>query len=236
MMTSGRRRRLALAGRYLADRGSRRQRVDARCPHRRSTRARRRLGAGGGALRRRAARRPAYTRCSISSRCRLRRCSAFARARSAFERGKVEAGSRRPRAARWSASSSCRGRRRPPTVARVSSVARRFGTNWCLLVAPPFVSIVDARASAVRRSVDFALPDALEPTELPVLLAARARVGFRWSARAVSTACVAGAAQLSGSSPRRPAARRRSTRSRALGSAIGAAAPRRDRKRRSTKR
>ena len=44
----------------------------------------------------------------------------------------------------------------------VLSVARRFGTNWCLLIAPPFVSVVEARASAVRRSADFELPHVLE--------------------------------------------------------------------------
>ena len=44
----------------------------------------------------------------------------------------------------------------------VFSVARRFQTNWCLLLAPPFISIVEARASAVRRSADFELPHVLE--------------------------------------------------------------------------
>lgn len=44
----------------------------------------------------------------------------------------------------------------------IVAVARNLGTNWCLLVAPPFISIVEARATAVRRSVDFALPDVLE--------------------------------------------------------------------------
>ncbi len=41
--------------------------------------------------------------------------------------------------------------------------ARTVGADWCLLVAPPFVSVVDSRGSAVRRSVDFTLPEALEP-------------------------------------------------------------------------
>lgn len=39
--------------------------------------------------------------------------------------------------------------------------ARGTGADWCFLVAPPFVSLVDARGHASRRSVDFALPDAL---------------------------------------------------------------------------
>ena len=40
--------------------------------------------------------------------------------------------------------------------------AQVAGADWCLLVAPPFVSIVDARGHAVRRSLEFRLPDALD--------------------------------------------------------------------------
>ena len=43
------------------------------------------------------------------------------------------------------------------------TVAGRFGADWGLLVAPPFVSVVEARAAAVRRSVDFTFPDVLAP-------------------------------------------------------------------------
>jgi Eco57I restriction-modification methylase len=43
----------------------------------------------------------------------------------------------------------------------VVAVAGRSGTPWGLLIAPPFVSVVEARASAVRRSADFRFPDVL---------------------------------------------------------------------------
>ena len=44
----------------------------------------------------------------------------------------------------------------------VADSAQSIGADWCLLVAPPFVSLVDARGCALRRSLDFRLPDALE--------------------------------------------------------------------------
>ena len=40
--------------------------------------------------------------------------------------------------------------------------ARSTGARWCLLVSPPFVSVVDAQSAAIRRSVDFTLPDAFD--------------------------------------------------------------------------
>ena len=56
-----------------------------------------------------------------------------------------------------------------PWASRPSRVWRRLVTDfdgppprWCLLVAPPFVSLVDARGHTLRRSVDFELPDALD--------------------------------------------------------------------------
>lgn len=42
------------------------------------------------------------------------------------------------------------------------AAARSAGARWCLLVAPPFVSVVDARSAATRRSVDFTFPDAFQ--------------------------------------------------------------------------
>ena len=53
---------------------------------------------------------------------------------------------------------------RHPTVWReLVKAAREIDASWCLLVAPPSFSIVDARGRAVRRSVDFVFPDALAP-------------------------------------------------------------------------
>ena len=45
-------------------------------------------------------------------------------------------------------------------------------TMWCLLVAPPFVSVVDLRGHSMRRSVDFRLPDALDSRSFPAFVAA----------------------------------------------------------------
>lgn len=50
---------------------------------------------------------------------------------------------------------------RPSRVWR--ALKRSDETTWCLLVAPPFVSVVDLRGHSMRRSVDFRLPDALDP-------------------------------------------------------------------------
>lgn len=46
------------------------------------------------------------------------------------------------------------------------------GPIWCLLVAPPFISVVDLRGHSMRRSVDFSLPDALDPRSFPAFLTA----------------------------------------------------------------
>jgi len=37
-----------------------------------------------------------------------------------------------------------------------------MGAQWCLLLAPPFVSLIGTRGSPLRRSLDFRLPEALE--------------------------------------------------------------------------
>jgi hypothetical protein len=51
---------------------------------------------------------------------------------------------------------------RPSTMWRdVASTARGFGADWCFVLAPPFLSLVDARGHAFRQSVDFVWPDAL---------------------------------------------------------------------------
>jgi hypothetical protein len=44
--------------------------------------------------------------------------------------------------------------------------------TWCLLIAPPFVSVVDLRGHSMRRSVDFRLPDALDPRSFPAFVTA----------------------------------------------------------------
>lgn len=40
--------------------------------------------------------------------------------------------------------------------------SRKIGADWCLVLAPPFVSLVETRGSPLRRSLDFRLPDALD--------------------------------------------------------------------------
>ncbi len=52
--------------------------------------------------------------------------------------------------------------RQPERWRDLTAAARSAGAAWCVLVAPPFVAIAEAHAGAVRRSVDFRLPDALD--------------------------------------------------------------------------
>ncbi len=40
--------------------------------------------------------------------------------------------------------------------------ARMIGASWGFVLAPPYLSLVDVRAPAVRRSIDFALPEAFD--------------------------------------------------------------------------
>jgi hypothetical protein len=44
----------------------------------------------------------------------------------------------------------------------VAATARALGADWCFLLSPPFLSLVDARGHAARRSVDFAMPAVLD--------------------------------------------------------------------------
>jgi hypothetical protein len=53
----------------------------------------------------------------------------------------------------------------------LAAATRTIGADWCLLVAPPFISVVDARGHALRRSVDFTLPDALDDRSVPAFWA-----------------------------------------------------------------
>ena len=45
----------------------------------------------------------------------------------------------------------------------VSDTARDLHAAWCFALAPPYLSLVDARGHASRHSVDFTLPDVLAP-------------------------------------------------------------------------
>src|SRR5262245_27695692 len=50
---------------------------------------------------------------------------------------------------------------------RLAADARTIGADWCLLVALPFISLVDTRGHAVRRGLDFVLPDILHERGFP---------------------------------------------------------------------
>jgi hypothetical protein len=59
---------------------------------------------------------------------------------------------------------------RPPHVFRSLAVAARdLDATWCWLVAPPYFCLARARGVAVRRSLDGAWPDALEPDAFAAL-------------------------------------------------------------------
>lgn len=52
-----------------------------------------------------------------------------------------------------------------------AALARDLDARWCFVLAPPFLSIVRARAGVVRESVDFSMPDVFDPRSIPVFLA-----------------------------------------------------------------
>ena len=52
---------------------------------------------------------------------------------------------------------------REPVVA-----ARASGADWAFIVAPPFVSLLDTRGHAMRRSLDLRLPEVLDRAAFPV--------------------------------------------------------------------
>ena len=61
--------------------------------------------------------------------------------------------------------------RRSPAWQSAAAAGRDAGADWCFVLAPPFLSLVDVSgAAAVRRSLDFAFPAALDPGHLPMLL------------------------------------------------------------------
>ncbi len=56
---------------------------------------------------------------------------------------------------------------RPPRLWRVvTAQTRDIGADWCLVLSPPFVSLVDGRGRAMRRSLEFRFPDALHDRAL----------------------------------------------------------------------
>ena len=98
--------------------------------------------------------------------------------------------------------------------------------NWCLLIAPPFVSIVDARASALRRSADFVLPHALEDDRFQFFWLIAHASAFDGPGSRLD-GLVAGAAGFQ-DRVREDLQHGVARALGALGSSIGAAAPRRD--------
>ena len=52
----------------------------------------------------------------------------------------------------------------------VTAAARDIGASWCLVLAPPFLSLVDARGFATRRSLDLSLPDLVTDPPFAVLM------------------------------------------------------------------
>jgi hypothetical protein len=59
---------------------------------------------------------------------------------------------------------------RPSRVWRlIADATREIGADWCLILSPPFLTLVDGRGQAIRRSLDFTLPDALHDTGLSVM-------------------------------------------------------------------
>jgi hypothetical protein len=64
-----------------------------------------------------------------------------------------------------------------PWASRPSAVWRRAvrvsaecGASWCLVLAPPFLSVVATGARGLRRSLDFSFPSVLRPDSLMVLV------------------------------------------------------------------
>ncbi|HEX5069661.1 MAG TPA: N-6 DNA methylase [Vicinamibacterales bacterium] len=59
---------------------------------------------------------------------------------------------------------------RPSRVWRpVADTCRHTGADWCLIFSPPFLTLVDGRGHAMRRGLDFTLPDALHDASVPIL-------------------------------------------------------------------
>jgi hypothetical protein len=75
---------------------------------------------------------------------------------------------------------------RPSTLWRdLTWTARHIGADWAFLLAPPFLSLIDARGHATRRDVEFTLPDVFETPSF---------ARFWWLARADAFDPAAGSA------------------------------------------
>ncbi len=83
---------------------------------------------------------------------------------------------------------------RPSALWRdVIAAAHASGACWGFVFAPPYLSLVDARGHAVRRSVDFTLPDALDDRSLAIFLATTTAASFDPAGGPRLDALVAGA-------------------------------------------
>jgi hypothetical protein len=58
------------------------------------------------------------------------------------------------------------------------AAARQHRTDWCFVLAPPFLSLVDTRGHASRRALDVTLPDALDRRAFPSFLALAGAAAF----------------------------------------------------------
>ena len=56
--------------------------------------------------------------------------------------------------------------------------ARRGGCAWCFVLAPPFLSLVDARGHASRRALEVTLPDVLDRRAVGAFLAVASATAF----------------------------------------------------------
>jgi Eco57I restriction-modification methylase len=105
---------------------------------------------GGDASKAHADPRQGCARCSIWSPCRWPRCSS--------RRGTPVALLVLP----WAS--------RPSRVWRsISETSRGTEADWCLVLSPPFLTLVDARGHASRRSLDFTFPDTLHDASIATL-------------------------------------------------------------------
>jgi len=58
---------------------------------------------------------------------------------------------------------------RPPELWKeVVSVAQDSGASWGFILAPPYLTLVDARGHSTRRALEFAWPDVLDPVSFPI--------------------------------------------------------------------
>ena len=86
---------------------------------------------------------------------------------------------------------------RPSALWRdVLAASHASGARWGFVFAPPYLSLVDARGHAVRRSADFTLPDALDARSLAIFLATTTAAAFDPAGGPRVETLVAGAEQF----------------------------------------